>query len=365
MNRHRHLTHATILVLLSIAITAMSPLDKVSAALGGNPTDVTADSKDGTASATIRWTAPTGTTRYRVRAYIGNVAVKTSGILAAPRSNFTFTGLEYGIPYSLKVQAGDASSWGTETDSTPATVTPEAAAPSAPGQPTVDVLSDKKLRASWTEPDSTGGAVITAYLVQVYQSGKRDGDEKRTTATSLDLTTGDSTSTYTVTVKAVNAMSKTSPSSEESKGIVPTVRAATLIADSPSSGNTGNTGNTGDNQQNANPPMVAAPPATGGTSSSPTASTASGSTATPSYAKTVTLKSRTSTKTLLALSKLTVPKGATLRYSVVSSSVKICTKKGTIVIPKKTGTCAVIVGVYVNGKKKNYRTVRLHIVSAK
>ena len=327
------------------------------AALSGNPTNVKADSKDGTASATITWTAPGGVTRYRIRAFVGDVAVKTSGIVAAPRSSHTFTGLEYGIPYTLKVQAGDASTWGTETVASPATVTPSAQPPSAPGQPTLDVVADRKVRATWTEPDSSGGAAITSYLVQLYAGGKRDGDEKKTTATSLDITTGDSTATYTVTVKAVNAMSKVSPSSEESKGVVPTARAATVIADSPAGG--------GGNQNPGGAPMVAAPPAATGGTGAPAASNGSTATTAPSFTKTVSTKSRTSTRTLLSLSRLSVPKGAAVRYSIPTSSAKVCRKSGSVVIPKKAGTCAVTVAVYVNGKKKNYRTVRLRIVAGK
>ena len=130
-------TPKIVLATLGVVIGAALVSAPTAMAAPSDPTGISTETKAGTASATISWTAPAGVTRYRVRAYVGNVAVKVSPVLAASAVRYTFTGLEYKIPYSLKVQAGDASSWGNEVGTNPAsTVTPVAAPPSAPGRPT-------------------------------------------------------------------------------------------------------------------------------------------------------------------------------------------------------------------------------------
>ena len=103
----RVISSALVVSLLNVGIFSQS----VVAAISGDPTNVKADAPPGTATAVVTWTAPSGVTRYRIKAYIGDVSVKTSGILSAPRSTYTFSGLEYDIPYAIKVEAGDDSTW--------------------------------------------------------------------------------------------------------------------------------------------------------------------------------------------------------------------------------------------------------------
>ena len=384
----RVISSALVVSLLNVGIFSQS----VVAAISGDPTNVKADAPPGTATAVVTWTAPSGVTRYRIKAYIGDVSVKTSGILSAPRSTYTFSGLEYDIPYAIKVEAGDDSTWRTAVASTPATVTPAAASPSAPAAPKLASAGDKKLKAEWLVPSSNGGSTIVSYSVQLKKSGTggtwENVDQPITTSNVLELTltTNDSTTQYAVTVTAKNSAGKSSEASVESN--LATAAVATIMTTpptttppTPSNGNGGGGGggggtnttvaptpNRGSNSPTTSPPSSGSGNNAATNTTVPTAAKEDQLTrivspvyAAPaiSYTKTVSIKAKTTTKTLLSLSRLSEPKGSTTAYALSTTSKKYCSLKGTVVTAIKAGTCSITVTVKQKSGKKTSKTVKL------
>ena len=379
----RVISSVLVVSLLNAGIFSQS----VGAAISGDPTNVKADAPPGTATAVVTWTAPSGVTRYRIKAYIGDVSVKTSGILSAPRSTYTFSGLEYDIPYAIKVEAGDDSTWRTAVASTPATVTPAAASPSAPAAPKLASAGDKKLKAEWLIPSSNGGATIVSYSVQLKKSGTggtwENVDQPITTSNVLELTltTNDSTTQYAVTVTAKNSAGKSSEASVESN--LATAAVATIMTTppttplpTPSNGNGGGGTNTtvapapnrGSNSPTTSPPSSGSGNNAATNTTVPTAAKEDQLTrivspvyAAPaiSYTKTVSIKAKTTTKTLLSLSRLSVPKGSTTAFALSTTSKKYCSLKGTVVTAVKAGTCSITVTVKQKSGKKTSKTVKL------
>lgn len=375
------------ILVLSLLTAGLLP-QSVAAAISGDPTNVKADAPPGTATAVVTWTAPSGVTRYRIKAYVGDVSVKTSGILSAPRSTYTFSGLEYDIPYAIKVEAGDDSTWRTAVASTPLTVTPAAASPSAPAAPKLASAGDKKLKAEWLVPLSNGGATIASYSVQLKKSGTggtwENVGQPITTSNVLELTltTNDSTTQYAVTVTAKNSAGKSSEASVESNlatAAVATIMATptTTAAPRPSTGSSGGGATTTvapTPSRGSNPTTTTSPPSSGGDSNATTNTTVPTATkedqltrivspvyAAPaiSYTKTVSIKAKTTTKTLLSLSRLSVPKGSTTAYVLSTTSKKYCSLKGTVVTAVKAGTCSITVTVKQKSGKKTSKTVKL------
>lgn len=323
-----------------------------------SPTNVKANSPDGTATATVSWSAVAGATRYRAKAFIGLVAVKTSKILTDNSRSFTFNGLEYDIPYILKVEAGDASSW--SSPGAASAVVPQAASPSAPPQPDLTVTADQELKATWSEPSSDGGSLITKYQVQLMKGAEMVGSPSVTTARNISLTTDDKTSSYSVTVSATNAAGKTSSISEPSSPVIPTFVAVARLApatprapSSPGSPSSGGSNNPSSGGGNSNSPIVNNP------TSNQNSQIVSPTPVTPRYTKVIKAKATTSSKTLLSLSKLPAPKGSKTSLTVASSSRKFCQVKGTSVKNLKRGTCSVKVTVTTKSGKKTSRTVKL------
>jgi len=374
------------ILVLSLLTSGIFP-QAVVAAISSDPSNVKADAPPGTATAVVTWTAPTGVTRYRIKAYIGDVAVKTSGILSAPRSSYTFSGLEYDIPYAIKVEAGDASTWRTAVVTTPLTVTPAAASPSAPAAPKLASAGDKKLKAEWLAPSSNGGATIASYSVQLKKSGSggtwENVGQPITTSNVLELTltTNDSTTQYAVTVTAKNSAGKSSEASIESNlatAAVATVMAAPTV-ETPSSPNNGNGGggtnttvapapNRGSNTPTASPPSTGSGDNATTNITVPTAARQDQLTRIVSpvytapatlYTKSVSIKAKTTTKTILSLSRLSVPKGSTTSYTLSSTSKKYCSMKGTVITAVKAGTCSITVTVKQKSGKKTSKVVKL------
>ena len=355
-----------VLALITLLLAMQAPV-RAQAAMSG-PTNVKATSAAGTATATVSWTEPAGANRYRIKAYIGDVAVKTSGVLLGARTTFTFVGLEYEIPYVLKVEAGDGSTWSAAQPAD--AVTPVAAKPGPPSAPDLSVIADKSIEATWTEPPSNGGSPIVSYSVQLFKAGSPAGDAVTTKQTKYTFSTEDKTSQYSVTVKATNSAGKTSTDSEPSASVVAELKAAALVVTTPNQ-NPATPGNNSGQPSPGNPsspaagnqqtPSSATPAQNGSTQ---TDSTQIGSKTAPSYTKTVSINSSTSRKTLLAISRLSAPKGARVRYTLAPSSKKYCRLTTTAVKATRTGTCSVKVTVTV-GKKSSTRTVRLTVGTAK
>jgi hypothetical protein len=347
-----------IIIFLCAAVIPFATSTQTALAAPSTPTNVKANSIDGTATATVTWNQASGATRYRAKAFIGLVAVKTSKILTADSRSFTFSGLEYDIPYVLKVEAGDVSTW--SSPGAASEVIPQAASPSAPSQPVLTVTADKELKATWSEPASDGGSLITRYQVQLMKGGEMAGSPIVTTARNISLTTDDKTSSYSVTVTATNAAGKTSSVSELSSSVIPTFEEAIRIVPTspqtpirqtpiPSSGGSNSPSNNG----GGNSPAVNSP------TSNQNSQIVSPTPVTPRYTKVIKAKATTSSKTLLSLSKLPSPKGSKTSLSVAASSRKICQLKGTSVKNTAKGTCSVKVTVTTKSGKKSSRTVKL------
>lgn len=358
------------------------------------PTSVAASTKDGTGTATIKWVVPTGATGYKVRAMIGLVTVKTAVVAGGSSTSYTFTGLEYKIPYTLGVKAGDGTGYATNYTDASSTVTLQAAPPSPPDKPLVAVTQDELVEATWVPSSETGGSSIVSYSVQLWKKGEKFGDPKlpTTTATSFD-TKGDVTSQFTVTVQAVNAAGLVSVASDPSESIVAkktvTATTTTTAAPRPSTGSGGggvtttvaptpsrgsDTTSTIAPKSNPGATTTTTSPSSGTGNNAATNTTIPATTnedqltrvvspvfAAPaiSYTKTVSIKAKTTTKTLLSLSRLSVPKGSTTAYALSTTSKKYCSLKGTVVTAVKAGTCSITVTVKQKSGKKTSKTVKL------
>jgi titin len=142
----------------------------------------------GNAAATLSWVAPVSTgglpiVGYRVEISSNggtswSVAISDTGTTS---TSVTVAGLANGTAYAFRVSA--LTSPGAGSSSTPATTTPFGA-PSAPRSLTV-TPSDSQLSLSWSAPASSGGSVLTGYLVE--QSF--DGGVTWTTVTTTTNTT--------------------------------------------------------------------------------------------------------------------------------------------------------------------------------
>jgi hypothetical protein len=368
-----------IVVFLSVGLL-VSPFvyGRASAAVPTNPpTSVTVSTKDGTGTATIKWVAPAGVvTGYKVRARIGNVTVKTAVVTGDSSQSYTFTGLEYKIPYTLGVKAGNSSGYAADYTEASSAVTLQAAPPSPPDKPLVAVTKDGEIDATWAPPSETGGSSIVSYSVQLWNKSEKFGDPKlpTTTATSFD-TKGDTTSQFTVTVQAVNAAGLVSIASDSSESIV-AKKTATATPATPSGGSGGSGsgsggGNSGSGGSNS---PTNSPLSSGGENNSATNTPVPSAAkedqltrivspvyAAPAafYSKTVAISAKTTTKTLLSLSRLSAPKGSTSSYVLSTSSKKYCSLKGTVVTAMKAGTCSITVTVKQKTGKKTSKVVKL------
>jgi hypothetical protein len=167
--------------------------------------------KFGDKSLGITWAAPTGYEGSPVQSYTLEISPPPpSGVgqkTGVTGTSYTWTGLENGVPYKVRVQAknlaSDPSDWsGYSASETPAGV------PNAPAQPTTirldPVGNQAQLQVAWVAPKDNGNA-IASYTVNVLRGGASVSSIKvaggRTTqAITLDTNVTD----YTFTVTAVN-----------------------------------------------------------------------------------------------------------------------------------------------------------------
>ena len=371
----------TSILFVSLILCSGALASSVQAA-GTTPTSRVATSTPGTGTATITWAAVTGATNYQARVLIGKVPIKTSASLAANSRSYTFTGLEYNVPIKLQVRSMDGtwSSWGVAS---PDPITPVAAAPSAPGQPTVSVIEDKRIKVEWALPTSDGGSPISSYSVQLLKEGVAAGEPVTTTSLQLEMDTADTTSSYSVTVAAVNTASLKSSASEPSDPISAKKKAAATVDLSagtpPAGGGTEKTPTTGGGTEKT--PTTGGgtektPTTVGGTEKTPETTTektptvispavdqlqmlVSPAPVVPAYTKVIAPKSKVTSKTLIALSKLTVAKTSKTSFKLSSSSKKYCQLSGTTIKNIKAGTCSVTVTVTTKAGVKKSRTVKL------
>jgi Domain of unknown function (DUF4082)/Fibronectin type III domain/Bacterial Ig domain len=194
---------------------------KVLPLLPGAPGSVSATA--GLGSATVSWSAPTtggAPASYKVTPYIGTTA-QTPVTVPATSTSTTITGLTGGTTYTFVVAGVNEA--GTGAASSPSNaVTPTS--PAVPGAPTAVSAKAAPIAAavSWTAPASNGGSPITGYKVTTYLGGVAgavtEAGPSATSVTVNELTAG---SSYTFTVKAVNAVGA-GPESSQSNAVVPT-----------------------------------------------------------------------------------------------------------------------------------------------
>ena len=356
-------------------------------AAGTTPTSRVATSTPGTGTATITWAEVANATNYQARVLIGKVPIKTSASLAENSRNYTFIGLEYGVPIKLQVRSMDGtwSSWGVAS---PDPITPVAAAPSAPGQPTLSVIEDKRIKVEWALPSSDGGSPIASYSVQLLQEGVAAGEPVTTTSLQLEMDTADTTSSYSVTVAAVNNASLKSSASEPSDPISAKKKAAATVeipaVSPPAGGGTDRTPASGGTEKTPAVDGAVKTPAVDGAVKTPAASTektpetntektpsatspatnqlqmlVSPSPVVPAYTKVIKTKSKVTSKTLVTLSKLTVAKTSKTSFKLATASKKYCQLSGSTVKNIKAGTCLVTVTVTTKAGVKKSRTVKL------
>jgi len=121
-------------------------------------------------SFTLNWTASTdnvGVTGYRVESCSGVSCTTFAQIGTPTTTTYSATGLSASTSYSFRVRATDAagnlSSYSsTATASTPAP--PDTTPPTAPGTPTLTVVSSSQINLSWAA--STDNVGVTGYRVE-------------------------------------------------------------------------------------------------------------------------------------------------------------------------------------------------------
>jgi hypothetical protein len=303
---------------------------------------------------------------------IGTVTVKTAIVSSSSATSFTFVGLEYKVPYLLGVKARDASGYAVSYTDASNSITPKAAAPSTPAAPVVSVKVDGEIDVVWVEPTNTGGASITSYSVQLWKDNKKFGAPQILSAKETTFDVGEDTQTpFTATVQAVNSEglmsldSKPSESITAKKATISFVAAPDSPVDQPTMGPPSQNDETPKFLPFSDAPTVntasGPAPQTGIAVTNPLAGPIRVTLPKVTFSKKVTVASKTATKTIISMSKLTVAKGSKTAFLISSKSRKICTLKGKTVIATKAGTCSIKVTVTSRSGKKKSQTVKLLI----
>ncbi|MCX6517236.1 MAG: hypothetical protein NTV13_01000 [Actinobacteria bacterium] len=349
-------------ICIALVVGILTPVSTALAA-GTIPPSRVATSTPGTGTATITWAAATSATAYQARVLIGSVPIKTSASLPASARTYTFTGLEYKVPIKLQVRSLYGT-WSTYGDTDP--ITPVAASPSTPDPATVSVLADKKIKAEWTLPSSDGGSPIASYSIQLLKGSEPTGEPITSTALQIEMDTADTTSSYSVTIAAINSAGMKSSPSEPSAPIAAKKQAVATVDLSPGApsgggGGAPSSGGGGGTPSSGNSPATNTEkaPTTKSPEINQSTQVVSPVPGIPAYTKVIKVRTRVTGKTLVTLSKLTVLKGSTTNIALSSSSKKYCQQTGTTVKSLKAGTCLIKVTVTSKSGVKKSRTVKL------
>ncbi len=183
----------------------------------GAPTSVVGTA--GNSQVSLSWTAPASNGGSAVTDYVveylpsgGSWTTFADGTSTSPSA--TVTGLTNGTSYTFRVSATNVAGTGA-TSTVSAAVVPR----TVPGAPTsvVGTAGNSQVSLTWSAPASTGGSVITDYVVQFSSNGGStwstfaDGTSTSTSATVTGLTNGTS---YVFQVAAVNVAGTGSYSTE-------------------------------------------------------------------------------------------------------------------------------------------------------
>ena len=164
---------------------------------GGTATKTCATTIDCAATPTTitaTWSPVTGATRYQT--------TRNTTWTTVTKTSHTFTGLTASTSYTIKVQSGTASAWGT-------TITRTCTTPPAAPTPITCSVTATTVRLVWTKPATqpigTAAATSAAAATAIrYRITSRD-TSKITTATSHTLTGLAPSTAYAVSVQAGNA----------------------------------------------------------------------------------------------------------------------------------------------------------------
>jgi titin len=206
------------------------------------PANVQATPGTAAGTAIITWTAPNNggspILGYKILAYLGSgtTPVATAYPGASPTS-YTMTGLTAGVSYTFTVTAVNALGWGPES----ARSSPIALF-TAPGAPTsVQAVTDTtSVTVSWYAPTSNGGSPITGYVITASTGNTAETVTASAPgwALSTTLTQLVPGKTYTITVRAVNAIGPGPASLPASPVMLPTVPGAPLNLSASPNGST-------------------------------------------------------------------------------------------------------------------------------
>ena len=210
---------------LSAAASATTPTPATAPAA---PTGVTATA--GSASATVRWTAPgnggSAITGYTIRTYAGTSTTPstTTTPAEATATSALVSGLANGTSYKFDVIATNAVG-SSQPSGQSAAVTPVAAA-TAPAAPTGVTATAGSASATvrWTAPGN-GGSAITGYTIRTYAGTSTTPSTTTTpagaTATSALVSGLANGTSYKFDVIATNAVGSSQPSGQ-SAAVTPT-----------------------------------------------------------------------------------------------------------------------------------------------
>lgn len=131
------------------------------------------------------------------------------------KTNTTFTGLERGKKYSVRVAAVNVAGVSSSTQSP--TVKVPAIAPNTVNDVSLNLTDEKTLTATWAAPSYNGGAAISSYQVSVYNADTGEFVlSKAVTGLELTVTADDGISAntkYRFEVSASNEAGSSSPTS--------------------------------------------------------------------------------------------------------------------------------------------------------
>jgi titin len=171
-------------------------------ALPGSPVTLSAIASNGQVA--LSWTAPIDNGGSAIISYAIERAPVNGGawvrIDTTPSLSYTSGGLVNGTAYSFRIVATNAAGDGAASatvNATPATT------PSAP-QNVTTVISDSSITVSWLAPVSSGGSVVTSYVVETTTDGSTWISGVTTTSTVATVSGLVNGTSYGVRVRAIN-----------------------------------------------------------------------------------------------------------------------------------------------------------------
>lgn len=173
----------------------------------------------GDKSITVNWTTPRSTGSPVLSYNLEISPAPASGSLqktGVTGTSLTWSGLENGVAYQVRVQAVNRAPDPSEWSAYSATVVP-AGVPDAPGQPATTaatpVGSQAQIAVSWPAPASNNGDAVADYTLSVKRGGATLSTVV-TTATTQNVVVDTNETDYTFSVTARNKAGSSAPSAD-------------------------------------------------------------------------------------------------------------------------------------------------------